>query len=43
MAEVQEEINDLKNTRVTEVDKNQAVRNQIQEQVQEYKKHEETY
>ncbi len=41
MFEVQEEINDLKNTRVAEVEKNQAVRNQIQEQVTEYKAKEE--
>lgn len=43
MAEVTQEINDLKETRTKEVQKNQEVRQQIQEQVAEYRTHEEHY
>ena len=43
MQEVTQEINNLKETRTQEVQRNQEVRQKIQDQVAEYRKHEETY
>ena len=43
MQEVTKEINDLKETRTQEVQRNQDVRQKIQTQVADYRKHEEQY